>query len=53
MYFLLLINLHENASKRIKKKKQKTIKPLEKKEQNGTEVKKRLQQKFSTWNAGD
>lgn len=45
------MNLHENASKGIKKKK-KNIKPLEKKEQNGREVK-RLQQNFSTWNAGD
>ena len=52
MYFLLLMNLHENASKGIKKKN-KNIKPLEKKEQNGREMKKRLQQNCSTWNAGD
>lgn len=44
------MNLHENASKGIKKYK--NIKPLEKKEQNGREVK-RLQQNFSTWNAGN
>ena len=48
------MNLHENASRRIiKTNKQTNIKPLEKKEQNGREVKKRLQQNFSTWNAGD
>lgn len=45
------MNLHENASRGIKKKK--NIKPLEKKEQNGREVKKRLEQNFSTWNAGN
>ena len=48
------MNLHENASRRIiKTNKQTNIKPLEKKEQNGREVKKRLQQNFSTWSAGD
>ena len=34
MYFLLLMNLHENASKGIKKKN-KNIKPLEKKNKMG------------------